>query len=197
LAQPARLEIDKIQGSRFIAWAAPVEDAAAARELLEEARQTFADARHHCFAWRLPPPGIATRQSDGDEPAGSAGAPILRQIEGLGLFGAAVVVTRYFGGTKLGVGGLMRAYGGAARAALEAGGLRWISALVRWQIELPYECQGVLTGWQREFEAETRRAEYGAAIRLEVALPQRLAEVALQELRERTAGRAQLTPPVG
>lgn len=189
LERPARVEPEKILGSRFVATAAPVADAEAAAGLLAAVRAEFPGADHHGFAWRLAPPLAEVRSGDDGEPSGSTGLPILRQIEGLGLFAVAVVVARWFGGTKLGVGGLMRAYGGAARQALEAGGLAWRRREICARIALPYACQGVLTGWLGECSGRVLSARYGADIELELALPALEHERWLAELRERTGGR--------
>ncbi|MCA9739293.1 MAG: YigZ family protein, partial [Gemmatimonadetes bacterium] len=120
VARAVRVEIPRIKGSRFIADLVPVSDAAQADAAVDAARAAFPDARHHCFAWRVGARGDTFRFGDDGEPAGSAGRPILQHLEGLDVTDAVLVVTRYFGGTKLGVGGLIRAYGGAAAAALEA-----------------------------------------------------------------------------
>lgn len=110
----------KVQGSRFVATAAPAENRDAVDQLLGSVRKELHDATHHCYAYRLGLSGDQFRAVDAGEPAGSAGKPILAAIEHAGLTNVAVVVTRYFGGTKLGIGGLTRAYGGAAADALEA-----------------------------------------------------------------------------
>lgn len=118
IADRARTEI-KVRGSRFIGTAIPVasrEDAAAELELI---RKEFWDASHNCYAWRLAPDGLQYRFADDGEPSGSAGKPILFVMQQRELFDLMVVVTRYFGGTKLGVGGLARAYGETAAAVLD------------------------------------------------------------------------------
>ena len=112
LAAPHRFEIE-IKKSRFIAQAAPVETVAAATAFIAHAAD--ADARHNCWAYRV---GESYRSDDADEPAGTAGRPILAAIDGQGLDQVAVVVTRWFGGIKLGAGGLVRAYGGSAAECL-------------------------------------------------------------------------------
>lgn len=106
----------RIRGSTFLALAAPARTEAEARRVLEDRSRAMHDATHHCSAWRLRE-GL-WRANDAGEPSGSAGAPILAAIDGAGLVDCMVVVTRYFGGTKLGVGGLVRAYGEAAQEAL-------------------------------------------------------------------------------
>ncbi len=113
-----RHEGDPIKGSRFIATIEPVSTEDAAKEVLAAVRAEMPDAGHHCWAWRIASPSIE-RASDDGEPSGSAGRPILSQLTGRDLVDTAIVVTRYWGGTKLGVGGLVRAYGGAAGLALD------------------------------------------------------------------------------
>lgn len=110
----------KESGSRFIALARPVETEAEVRELLMQARKEYHDARHHCCAYRLGFDGKLWRASDDGEPAGSAGRPILGQIDSAGLSDVAVIVVRYFGGVKLGIPGLIRAYRTATADALAA-----------------------------------------------------------------------------
>lgn len=109
----------KDQGSRFIAIACPVESEQEAKDLLERARKEYYDARHHCLAYRIGHDGALWRASDDGEPAGSAGRPILGQIDSAGLSDIAVVVVRYFGGIKLGIPGLIRAYKASTQDALE------------------------------------------------------------------------------
>lgn len=112
------MEAEPVKGSRFMVDVAPASTEAQARALIDRVATRFPDASHHCWAWRLASP-VRERSSDDGEPSGSAGRPILSQLTGRDLVNVAVVVTRYFGGTKLGVGGLVRAYGGSAGAALD------------------------------------------------------------------------------
>lgn len=110
----------KIKGSRFLAEAVPVareEDVARAVAAVKKREHS---ATHHCTAYRLGPNAEVYRYNDDGEPSGTAGPPMLRQLEGRALTNVLVVVTRYYGGTKLGMGGLARAYGDAAAAALDA-----------------------------------------------------------------------------
>ena len=97
-------------GSRFIARAYPVESEEQVREIVAGLKKEYHDARHHCYAYRLGLDGAAWRAADDGEPAGSAGRPILGQIDSAGLSDVLVVVIRYFGGIKLGIPGLIRAY---------------------------------------------------------------------------------------
>lgn len=109
----------KEKGSKFIAYAIPVETEEQIKEALEKLRKEYFDARHHCYAWMLGPDKKRFRAADDGEPAHSAGDPILGQIRSKEITNVLVVVVRYFGGTKLGVGGLITAYKIAAADALD------------------------------------------------------------------------------
>lgn len=108
----------KDQKSRFIALAYPVESEEEVKSLLEKVRRDYHDARHHCLAYRIGHDGALWRASDDGEPSGTAGRPILGQIDSAGLSDVAVIVVRYFGGIKLGVPGLIAAYKAATAEAL-------------------------------------------------------------------------------
>ena len=100
----------KDNGSRFIAFLYPVETEDEVRTIVASLRKEYHDARHHCYAYRLGYKGDVFRASDDGEPSGSAGRPILGQIDSAGLSDVLIVVVRYFGGIKLGIPGLIRAY---------------------------------------------------------------------------------------
>jgi uncharacterized YigZ family protein len=126
----------RVKASFFLATAWPVETEDEARATLAAREKAMWDATHHCNAWKLR--GGASRANDAGEPGGSAGAPILAAIEGAGLVDVLVVVTRWYGGTKLGVGGLVRAYGEAAAMALEAAPRRTGTRAERLRVRYPY-----------------------------------------------------------
>ncbi|HDS06757.1 MAG TPA: YigZ family protein [Bacteroides sp.] len=107
------------KGSKFLAFASPVETEEMIGKRLDELRKQHHDARHHCYAWRLGPAMEHIRVNDDGEPPGSAGNPIFGQIQSRGLTNVLVVVVRYFGGTLLGMGGLINAYRSAASNALD------------------------------------------------------------------------------
>lgn len=120
LAGPVEAEVEA-KRSRFRCRLERVDTEDAARAVVEAARREHWDARHHCSAFRIgPPPQVAQRSSDDGEPSGTAGAPILDALGGAGVSDVVAVVTRWFGGTLLGTGGLVRAYGDTTRAALAA-----------------------------------------------------------------------------
>ena len=110
----------KDNGSRFIAFAFPVETPDQVKEIVDSLKKEYHDARHHCYAYRLGYLGDTFRANDDGEPSGSAGRPILGQIDSLGLSDILVVVVRYFGGIKLGIPGLIRAYKTSTADALAA-----------------------------------------------------------------------------
>ena len=144
IAGEHRHEIDPIKGSRFLTSVAPAARVEEAEAFIERIRAEFAAASHNCWAYRCGREGEVFRSSDDGEPSGSAGRPILQQVEGHGLTNVAVVVTRWFGGTKLGVGGLMRAYGGAAGQTLDRTPQRTVIVKRRITVEHPYECSGAV-----------------------------------------------------
>ena len=109
IAEPAEA-IYKERSSKFLTYAYPVESEDEIKELLDALRKEYYDATHHCYAYRLGPQGETFRANDDGEPSGTAGKPILGQLLSADLTNCLVVVVRYFGGTKLGVSGLIQAY---------------------------------------------------------------------------------------
>lgn len=136
ILHPGHAEI-RILASKFIAAAFPACSKPDVDLFLQEIRKEYFDATHHCFAYRLGPEGRESRASDDGEPGGTAGKPILAAIDREGLTNVAVVVVRYFGGTKLGTGGLVRAYGEAAAQAVREAGRKseFITALLSLSVE--------------------------------------------------------------
>lgn len=109
----------KERGSKFIAHAIPVHSEAEVKEEIKKLKEMYPDASHHCYAYILHPDKSAQMFSDDGEPGNTAGRPILRQISSKNITNTLVVVVRYFGGKKLGVSGLIEAYGESAKEALE------------------------------------------------------------------------------
>lgn len=112
--------IYKEKGSKFMAFAEPVTTEEEAKKILEKYRKQYHDARHHCFAWAIGPFRDSQRMNDDGEPSGTAGRPIFGQILSFDVTNLIIVVIRYFGGTKLGAGGLITAYKAAAKYALDS-----------------------------------------------------------------------------
>lgn len=174
LARDAEAEIE-VKRSRFRCTLRRVETEDAARAVVDGLRREHWDARHHCSAFRLgPPPGPVERSSDDGEPAGTAGAPMLEVLRGHaqeGVSDVVAVVTRWFGGTLLGAGGLVRAYGDAVRLALdEAGTLR--RTLVREHLlELEHADAGRVESELRGRGIAVLETTYGARVALTLGVP--------------------------
>ncbi|NJL12220.1 MAG: YigZ family protein, partial [Microscillaceae bacterium] len=127
------------KGSRFLAFALPVQNETEVESHLRQLRQEHPQATHHCYAYSLGPAPPRTRAHDDGEPKHSAGTPILQQIRARNLSDVLVVVVRYFGGTKLGVSGLVQAYKTAAQAALQMAPTTWRIPQVQLEIRYAYE----------------------------------------------------------
>ena len=131
--------------SRFLGFASRVGSALEAGEALDRLRRQYHDATHVAFAWKIGAgPAASARASDDGEPAGTAGKPIAGAIEASGLTDVLAAVVRYYGGTKLGTGGLARAYRNAAARALEAAGAETVYETVRLEVRCPFERTGVV-----------------------------------------------------
>lgn len=119
LSAPAGPSVYKEKGSKFLGYAFPVEGKNQIKEILQKIKKEHHGARHWCYAYRINPKNPEERANDDGEPTYSAGKPILQQIQRADLINVLVVVVRYFGGVKLGVGGLIQAYRTAAKSVLE------------------------------------------------------------------------------
>ena len=182
-------EVPKTKGSRFIADVAPAEDAEEAAALVAAVRKREHAARHVCWAWRLGEDGETARSSDDGEPSGSAGKPILAALEGADLTFAVVTVTRYFGGTKLGVGGLVRAYGGAAAAALEQVEVHTVVPTADILAVLDYPDLGVLEAFIAREGVDRPALEYGEGVTATFSVPRGEAAEFAARLVDQSAGR--------
>lgn len=152
----------KEKGSKFLAFAWPVATETEAQELLAETRKHYYDARHCCYAWRMGPQGEHWRSNDDGEPSHSAGDPILNELKRAEITNVLVAVVRYFGGTKLGVGGLIRAYGTAAREAIEAGEREEVIVTERFHVRFPYERTSEVKQALHPFQLEPTESHYTA-----------------------------------
>lgn len=194
VAAPAHAE-SKVKGSRFLALLAPVESPEAALRELEAVRKTYHDASHHCFAYRIGPAGGQERFSDAGEPSGTAGKPILLALRHASVSDAVLVVTRYFGGTRLGVGGLRRAYAGAAEAALQRAGRvqRILTEAVR--VAVPGELIGDVISAVARAGGKIVGTEYGPEALLTIEIRRSKTEEVRRMLTDRTSGKARLCEP--
>lgn len=168
----AELEVQK---SRFIGWCAAAETPDDARRLLELARCHHPDASHHCLAFIAGPPGEqqAIGFADDGEPGGTAGRPMYQVLEGSGLGRIACVVIRYFGGIKLGTGGLARAYSRTVAHTLTDLPTRLQVPRRELRVEVDFADEHRLRGWLGEREGDIVQADYGAdGVTLVVAWPE-------------------------
>lgn len=195
LAAPGVAET-RVQRSRFLAEAAPAGDEAAARAFLADMARRHHDARHHCVAWRLGHGSDLTEyRSDAGEPSGSAGEPILNALRAAGVTDAVCVVARWFGGVKLGTGGLGRAYRECAAAALDDAPRRRIRLGDELELRFPYGLQNTVAhlidahGGRRTAEA------YDAGVTWRVWIPRHRTDAFRAAAEAAGQGRLQTTTP--
>ena len=193
LATAAHAEPAKTKGSRFIGEAFPAATEAEALDHVDAVRRREHAATHHCWAYRLGLGDGAVRANDDGEPNGTAGLPILREIEGRGLTDCLVVVTRYYGGTKLGTGGLARAYGEAAASVLDVARVRDVVVRVPVRLRFAFDDTAAAMRLLDRFDAELEDQTYspgGAEIAL--AVRQSHAGPLAEAFVEATAGRGEV-----
>jgi uncharacterized YigZ family protein len=163
----------KVRDSRFVGIGIPVESEEEALRELSAIRGEYSDATHCCYAYRIGLGDAATEKAhDAAEPAGTAGAPILSVIKGRGLGNIMIAVIRYFGGTKLGVGGLARAYRDAAKAALQAGIVQEKETRCRLRVRIPLPLVGEARSHLARLGGEVLSESYGEAAELALAIAQ-------------------------
>lgn len=151
----------KDRGSKFIGLAYPCSSPEEFKDILEKVRKEYHDARHHCFAYRLNPTNPEARFNDDGEPSNSAGRPIYNQIEALDLWNVAVIVVRYFGGTKLGVSGLINAYRTGAAEALDQARPKQYYLKVQLEITFDYTVTGEVMRLLESSAAEILEEQMG------------------------------------
>ena len=169
-------------GSRFIAKAYPVETEEEIKQIVAAIKKEYHDARHHCYAWRLGLDGAAWRANDDGEPSGSAGRPILGQIDSAGLSDILVVVVRYFGGIKLGIPGLIRAYKTSTADALASARVvekisgRWV------RLEFSYDSLPAVMKTVKDLDLPQRNQSFLAECSLEVRIRRSLEQDFLESM---------------
>lgn len=184
----------KIKGSRFIGAVLYAGDEAQAQSRLREVRKREYNATHNCWAYRLGQTADHFRYSDDGEPSGSAGLPIMKKIDGLAVTNLLVVVTRYYGGTKLGVGGLSRAYGEAAETALTA--CKIVTRIVREHIDVTFDYADTSPAMHtiEQFDVNIVNSVYGDATTLTLAVRQSEITRFKASFVENLAGRGRIAP---
>ncbi|ASU82091.1 YigZ family protein [Nocardiopsis gilva YIM 90087] len=182
-------ELD-IRKSRFICAMARVGDEDEARAFIAERRKEHWSANHNCTAYVIGPDGGVQRSSDDGEPSGTAGVPMLEVLRHRELTDTVAVVTRYFGGTKLGAGGLIRAYGNAVSAAVDEFGVLERRTLLVVAVIADYLRAGRLESDLRDSRHHVRGVEYGSDVQIDIALDERDLPEFEAWLAEATGGQA-------
>ncbi len=181
-AVTARLEIKK---SEFITYAYPVTSREQAMFHVEQLREQYADARHHCWAYIIGDPDNTTSAGfdDDGEPSGTAGRPILNVLQHKSIGNIIVIVVRYFGGIKLGAGGLTRAYAGSAQAAVDAMQLCPYVPMTQLQILAQFATEGQCRYIVESLNGTIDSVDYSKEVRLSVTI----AEADIEALKQRLA----------
>ncbi len=192
IQRPASREI-KVKSSRFIGSCRVTADSDSADAFIAEVKKEHHSARHHCFAWRLGC-GDETvfRYNDDGEPSGTAGRPILDAIEGRGLTGVVCVVTRYFGGVKLGTGGLARAYRECAALTLEAAGSREVILTEQMTVRFAYDLTGKIRAVVSARGGTIQSERYSEQSELVLEISRSRAGELQQALRDVSAGEIEI-----
>lgn len=191
IAEVAEAEIVE-KRSRFIGRIAPVADEEEALAFIAEVKAAHRMARHNVYAYVLR--GGRVRYTDDGEPPKTAGMPTLEAVQHAGLEDVAVVVTRYFGGVLLGTGGLVRAYGDATRAAIDAARVVTVSRVVDVLAEVPYRLYEPTVRAAEAAGARVQDADFGAAVALTLRVLDGQQDELARVLTEATAGAAELLP---
>lgn len=183
---------EEIKRSRFITTVGPAPSLEAARASIAQVSAEFADASHNCWAYVVGPPGSTSQigMSDAGEPHGTAGRPMLNVLLHSGVGDIVAVVTRYFGGTLLGTGGLVKAYSGGVQLGLQALPVVEKVAMAEVVVVIDY---GAVTPFQRllpDFEAEVVRQEFAADATFVIRLPEEKVDALSAQVVELTSGLA-------
>ena len=183
----------EIQKSRFIAYTSHVETEAEARDFVTAIKKKHFDARHNCSAWVLGADSSQQKSNDDGEPGGTAGNPILEAIKQHGLTNVVVVVTRYFGGIKLGAGGLIRAYSHTASLGLEATPCLEVKPFCLMEAEMDYSLLGTVENWIRNEELRTGETTYLDKVTVRLLVEPADCEAISTELTNLTAAQCKIT----
>ena len=162
-------EIEKIKGSRFIGYAFPLVSLDEFDQALQIVKLKYASARHYCWAYQ----GRGKddyRYSDDGEPSGTAGKPILQVIQGKGLSNTLVIVVRYFGGTKLGTGGLARAYASASKQVLDLCDIIEMKKHVDLEMRISYSFEAIFQHFLKQFEAHCLTLDYSDQVSIKMRI---------------------------
>lgn len=184
----------KVKGSRFLGYVSSAQSEAAAEAFIRGIRKKHYDATHNCTAWRIGSGDRSLfRYNDDGEPSGTAGRPMLDAIDAAGITDTVCVVTRYYGGTKLGTGGLARAYGETAAAAVQAAGREEHLITGRLAIVFDYDLTGIVMNRIAFHQGSVRDTRYSDHTELVVDVRLSKIEMLVRDLTDTTAGRTTIT----
>lgn len=161
----------EIKRSKFIGRSFKAAAPNEALAIVKRVRETWPDATHHCWAFRIGTSGEQARFDNSGEPRGTAGPPILDALTNAGVTNTLIVVTRYYGGTKLGAGGLVRAYGGAARRVLELSGLKELRLMKEIRAPLPYNLLSQMENYALREGFEITGRDFSEHVVLKLKIP--------------------------
>ncbi len=192
IKRQARVKIP-VGACRFIASVASCQEEEEARAFIEKVKEEFSDATHNAYAYKLGTGDRALRRtSDDQEPAGTAGPPLLSAIEKGGLTNVVVVGTRYFGGIKLGIGGLIRAYRACGEAGLKEAGVQKKIIYRRYLLTCPYDHVGQVMKEISGLQGEIREINYTSQVRIDLSLPPSREKGFKGRLKDITRGKGRL-----
>ncbi len=174
------------RGSKFLAYAFCVNSQEEWQSRLEEVRKAHPKARHHCFAYRIGIDGNNYRANDDGEPSGTAGRPILGQIDSFGLTNVLVVVVRYFGGTLLGTSGLIQAYKGSAADALQKAAIVEKIVMARFRLRFDYQWLSQVMNAVKKLDVQIDNQHFGDTAFIDISIRKSEITIALDYLKHST-----------
>lgn len=186
---------EEIKKSRFITLLAPTDGVAAAKAYVQQVRERYSDAGHHCWAFVAGAPDDSQQLgfSDDGEPSGTAGKPMLAQLMGSGIGEITAVSVRYYGGIPLGTGGLVKAYGGGVQQALKH--VETLEKVLRtaYRLHCDYTLHAPVSALIRQMGGEVNHCDYGAEVTLQVAIPDSAYQETVRRLRDISRGTLQIS----
>ena len=183
----------EVQKSRFISYVNHIENETQAQDFVNQIRKKHFDATHNCYAYIIGEHNDTQKSNDDGEPSGTAGVPILEVLKKNELSDVVVVVTRYFGGIKLGAGGLIRAYGKSATLGLEASVIVKKSVFNCYNLSMDYNLLGTLENYLHQKEIRIKDKNYTDKVDITILLPQNDSENTLKDITNLSAARCKIT----
>ncbi|HHS13141.1 MAG TPA: YigZ family protein [bacterium] len=182
----------RVKSSRFIGRAQSIRSHDEAEAFIDSIRRRFHDATHHCYAYRIGLPPDHRRYSDNGEPSGTAGRPIMEMLSGRCLTDIVLIVTRYFGGVKLGTGGLARAYSRCAAATLDNAQIHALLVTETVRVAFDYGLTGSVMKTAERNRCTVKNMQYGQKTELTLEVEKTKSDAFIRELIDQTAGKAKV-----